>query len=71
MRTTDAMQNIGTLRLVTVLVRQKRSNKLSTNFNSKPYTVIIKNNSRITVRDSNRHIITRNVSHFKRIPNRI
>ena len=69
MRTTDAMQNIGTLRLVTVLVRQKRSNKLSTNFNSRPYTVIIKNNSRITVRDSNRHIITRNVSHFKRIPN--
>ena len=52
-----------------VLVRQKRSNKLSTNFNSKPYTVIIKNNSRITVRDSNGHTITRNVSHFKRIPN--
>ena len=52
-----------------VLARQKRSNKLSANFNSKPYTVIIKNNSTITVRDSNEHTITRNVSHFKRIPN--
>ena len=52
-----------------VLVRQKRSNKLSTNFSSVPYTVITKHNSKVTVRDSNGRTITRNVTHFKRIPN--
>ena len=52
-----------------VLVRQKRTNKLSANFSSKPFTDIKKNNSKITVRNSNGYTITRNVSHFKRIPN--
>ena len=50
-----------------VLVRQKRNNKLSTNFSSVPYTVITKQNSTITARNNNRCTITRNVSHFKRI----
>ena len=51
-----------------VLVRQQRNNKLSTNFSSIPYTVITKHNSTVTVRNRNGRTINRNVSHFKRIP---
>ena len=34
-----------------------------------PYTVITKHNSTVAVRNNNGHTITRNVSHFKPIPN--
>ncbi|CAB4005564.1 uncharacterized protein K02A2.6-like, partial [Paramuricea clavata] len=49
-----------------VLVRQERQNKLTSRFNTTPYTVTTRNKSKVTARS--RHTITRNVSHFKRIP---
>ena len=51
----------------TVLVRQQKENKLSTKFNSKPYTVTARKGARVTV-CRNGHFITRNVSFFKKIP---
>ena len=51
----------------TVLVRQKKVNKLSTNFCPKPYRVTERKGSRVTV-SRNGHFITRNVSHFKVLP---
>ncbi len=51
-----------------VLVRQKRQNKLTTNFSTTPYVVIATNKSRITAQSKDGHKVTRNVSHFKRIP---
>lgn len=51
-----------------VLVRQKRQNKLTTNFDTTPYFVVATNKSQITAQNKDGHKITRNVSHFKRIP---
>lgn len=52
-----------------VLVRQERKNKLTPNFNPNPYVVINRQHSRVSARAKNGHIITRNVSHFKKMPN--
>ena len=51
----------------TVLVRQKKVNKLTNNFCPKPYRLTERKGSCVTV-SSNRHFITRNVSHFKTLP---
>ena len=51
----------------TVLARQKKVNKLSTNFCPKPYRVTGRQGPRVTV-SRNGHFITRNVSHFKVLP---
>eukprot|EP00794_Sanderia_malayensis_P019767 gene19767-biopygen16415 len=50
----------------TVLIKQTKTNKLSTNFGTTPYTVISVKGSRITA-ERNGHKITRNASFFKRI----
>ena len=44
-------------------------NKLSTCFNKTPYIVTHRRGSQITPRNKDDHCITRNVSHFKKIPN--
>lgn len=51
----------------TVLVRQKKVNKLSTNFSPKPYRVTDRKGARVTV-SRNGHFITCNVSYFKVLP---
>ncbi|CAB4027669.1 uncharacterized protein K02A2.6-like [Paramuricea clavata] len=50
-----------------VLVRQEKKNKLTANFNHKPYKVIKKTGSEILAQSKDGHIAKRNVSHFKRI----
>ena len=50
-----------------VLVQQDKHNKLSTNFNQQPYIVTNRSHSKVTARNENGHVITRNVSHFKQI----
>ena len=52
-----------------VLVQQCKKNKLSTRFNETPYVVTHRHGSQITTRNKDDHCITRNVSHFKKIPN--
>ncbi|CAB4026668.1 Retrovirus-related Pol poly [Paramuricea clavata] len=52
-----------------VLVRQEKKNKLTANFNHKPYKVIKKTGSEILAQSKDGHIVKRNVSHFKRIIN--
>ena len=51
------------------LVQQRKKNKLSTRFNKTPYVVTHRHGSQITARNKDDHCITRNVSHFKKIPN--
>jgi hypothetical protein len=51
-----------------VLVRQERKNKLTSTFKPIPYVVTKHEHSRVTARNHNGHVITRNVSYFKRIP---
>ncbi len=51
-----------------VLVKQEKQNKLTSRFNKTPFVVVHRNRSRVTAEDSNKRRITRNVSHFKRIP---
>ena len=48
-----------------VLVRQSKENKLSTRYDPKPYKVVKRRGSRITVL-KNGHYITRNISFFKK-----
>ena len=54
----------------TVLVKQKKKNKLSTNFATTPYTVISINGSTIVAGNKD-HRITRNSSFFRKIPSDI
>ena len=51
-----------------VLIKQDKQNKLTPRFNEKPLIVVHRNKSRITAENSDKRKITRNVSHFKRIP---
>ena len=51
----------------TVLVRQEKQNKLTTQFNQTPYTVINRKGSEVTARSRNNHIVKRNASHFTKI----
>jgi hypothetical protein len=50
-----------------VLVRQNRQNKLSPTFDPTPYVVTKRQNSRVTARNKTGHVVTRNISFFKRI----
>ena len=50
----------------TVLVKQKKTNKFSTNFAPTAYTVVRVKGSKIVARRSS-HYITRNASFFKRL----
>ncbi|CAB4036104.1 Hypothetical predicted protein [Paramuricea clavata] len=55
-----------------VLVRQEKKNKLTANFNHKPYNIygiitIKKTGSEILAQSKDGHIVKRNVSHYKRI----
>ena len=53
----------------TVLVKQPKQNKLSTNFNPDPYIVIERKGTMLTAYNEGKdHTITRNISHFKRFP---
>ena len=54
-----------------VLVRQDKKNKLSSTYYPTPYVVTKRQNSCATARSKNRHVITRNVSFFKRISKQI
>ena len=49
------------------LVKQEKKNKLSVNFNQKPYKVIKRTGVKISAQSNDGHIITRDISHFKRI----
>ena len=51
-----------------VLVKQDRRNKLTPTFNETPYIVTDRTKSRVTAKNKHDHTVTRNVSHFKRIP---
>ena len=50
-----------------VLVKQRKTNKLSIPFDPKPYTVVLKKGSLVTAERGGHHI-TRNSSFFKRLP---
>ena len=50
----------------TVLVKQKKTNKFSTNFSPIPHTVVRVKGSKIVAR-SGSHYITRNATFFKRV----
>ena len=50
-----------------VLIRQKRRNKFSSNFDPKPYRVVKVKGTTITAL-RNGHYVTRNISFYKRIP---
>ena len=50
-----------------VLVKQVKNNKFSTKFDARPYKVTRKKGTMITA-ERNDHTITRNVSHFKKLP---
>ena len=49
-------------------MKQDKQNKLTPRFNETQFFVVQRNRSRVTAADSNKRRITRNVSHFKRIP---
>ena len=51
----------------TVIVKQPKRNKLSARFSSKSFIVIDRRGTRI-VAQNEQHTVTRNVSHFKKIP---
>ena len=48
-----------------VLIKQRKRDKLSTNFNTTPYTIVSVNGSRLTA-ERNGHKVTRNASFFKK-----
>ena len=50
-----------------VLVRQARENKLASKFKPNPYRVIKMKGTRVTV-ERHGHFITRNISHYKKLP---
>ena len=52
----------------TVLVRQRRRHKLSTPFNPVPLTVTFVNGTLVTAKRPDNSTITRNISHFRRVP---
>eukprot|EP00795_Rhopilema_esculentum_P017825 gene17825-9513_t len=52
----------------TVLVQQEKKQKLMPKFNTTPYKVIARKGSTVVAENKERHRITRNVSHFKQIP---
>ena len=51
-----------------VIVKQRKSNKLSPTFEPRQYEVVAKNNNMITARDTNGNEKTRNISHYHKIP---
>ena len=53
-----------------VLVRQSKENKLSTRYDPKPYKVVKRRGSRITVL-RNGHYVTRNISFFKKLTGKV
>ena len=53
----------------TVLVKQQRRNKLTSRFNKTPYLVVERKGTQITAENSQKHRVTRNISHFKRFNN--
>ena len=65
-RTKEAEIKVGD----TVLVRQPKTNKLSSKFKPHPYQVTTMKGTRVTV-NRNGHFITRNVSHFKKLPDNV
>ena len=52
----------------TVLVQQDRKQKLVPKFNSTPYKVVAREGTKVVAESKEQRHITRNVSHFKRIP---
>eukprot|EP00794_Sanderia_malayensis_P006384 gene6384-biopygen5283 len=55
----------------TVLVRQEKKRKLMPKFNEKPYVVIERKGVTIIAENGDKHRITRNISHFKKIPKQV
>ena len=55
------------LKLLTLLVKQPKQNKLSTPFNPRPLEVVDKKGSMITAKDGDLQM-TQNSSHFKQLP---
>eukprot|EP00794_Sanderia_malayensis_P000683 gene683-biopygen1108 len=55
----------------TVLVRQEKKRKLMPKFNEKPYVVIERKGVTIIAENEDKHRITRNISHFKKIPKQV
>ncbi len=53
----------------TVLVKKQRRNKLTSRFNKTPYLVVERKGTQITAENSQKHRVTRNISHFKRFNN--
>jgi hypothetical protein len=53
-----------------VLIRQPKKNKLTPSFNPKPFTVDARKGTMVTVKSGSKRI-TRNISFFKKIDNRI
>ncbi|XP_065058440.1 uncharacterized protein K02A2.6-like [Rhopilema esculentum] len=54
-----------------VLVKQQRRNKITSRFNKTPYLVVERKGTQVTAENSQKHRVTRNVSHFKRFNNSV
>ena len=55
----------------TVLVKQKRQNKLTSRFNKTPYVVIQRKGTQVIAENNQKHRVKRNVSHFKKFENTV
>ena len=55
----------------TVLVKQKRRNKLTSRFNKTPYVVIQCKGTQVIAENDQKHRVKRNVSHFKKFENTV
>ena len=54
----------------TVLVQQRKQNKLSPRFNTTPYTVVSRKGTKVIAENAN-HRIVRNASIFKKVPREV
>ena len=55
----------------TVLVKQKRQNKLTSRFNKTPYVVVYRKGTQVVAENNQKHRVRRNVSHFKKFENTV
>ena len=60
----------GTKECDTVLVQQRKQNKLSPRFSTTPYTVVSRKGTKVIAENTN-HRIVRNASFFKKVPREV
>ena len=61
---------VSTLCSNTVLMQQRKQNKLSPRFSTTPYTVVSRKGTKVIAENAN-HRIIRNASFFKKVPREV